>query len=187
MFLKINIYILQLEDDDNGFGDGESDDKGDHADMKWVVTENYDNQPQKGNKRKTSDSGKSSGEEGSQEYSDSGDLDPTRDSTNETARSLRHCKSPKRVTDATEDYRLIVIRKSVDDVIAPDLQDEVAVFVKHLAVKLRKITDSRTMLVVQNEIEQAVFRANMGMYGPGCTDLNTTHPCSNTIDKSKLV
>ena len=77
-------------------------------------------------------------------------------------RTTRASKRGKSDTDYAEADLLMAMRNTLDA--ANDANDEVGIFVRNLAVKLRRITNPRTMLVVQNEIDQTVFRATLGVY-----------------------
>ena len=44
------------------------------------------------------------------------------------------------------------------------IEDDIDVYVKNLCRKLKKITDKRALLIVQNELDQAVFRATIGLW-----------------------
>ena len=44
------------------------------------------------------------------------------------------------------------------------VDDDISVYVNNMGRKLRKIRDVRTLVLVQNEMDQVIFRATMGMY-----------------------
>ena len=44
------------------------------------------------------------------------------------------------------------------------VEDDISVHVNNMGRKLRKIRDERTLVLVQNEMDQVIFRATMGMY-----------------------
>ena len=44
------------------------------------------------------------------------------------------------------------------------VEDDISVYVNNMGRKLRKIRDERTLVLVQNEMDQVIFRATMGMY-----------------------
>ena len=44
------------------------------------------------------------------------------------------------------------------------VEDDISVYVNNMGRKLRKITDERTLVLVQNKMDQVIFRATMGMY-----------------------
>ena len=71
-------------------------------------------------------------------------------------------KRGKSDADYAEADLLMAMKNTLNS--ANEANDEVGIFVRNLAVKLRRITNPRTMLVVQNEIDQTVFRANLGVY-----------------------
>ena len=68
----------------------------------------------------------------------------------------------ERHADYAEADLLMAMKNTLDA--ANDANIEVGIFVRNLALKLRRITNPRTMLVVRNEIDQTVFRANLWVY-----------------------
>ena len=44
------------------------------------------------------------------------------------------------------------------------VEDDISVYVNNMGRKLRKIRDERTLVLVQNEMDQVIFRATIGMY-----------------------
>ena len=47
---------------------------------------------------------------------------------------------------------------------SPKRKDPIQLFTDHLAGQLQSLTDPRMLVLVQNDIEQVVFRARMGMF-----------------------
>ena len=44
------------------------------------------------------------------------------------------------------------------------VEDDISVYVNNMGRKLHKIMDERTLVLIQNEMDQIIFRATMGMY-----------------------
>ena len=42
-----------------------------------------------------------------------------------------------------------------------DVEDDISVYVNNMGRKLRKISDERTLVLVQNEMDQVIFRGNV--------------------------
>lgn len=58
-------------------------------------------------------------------------------------------------------------------------RDEFTVFAEHIAIRLKKITDTRTRLVVQHQINNILFEAEMGKYN---VHPYNTDPLAGTSD-----
>ena len=101
-------------------------------------------------------------------HDDLGDLDPT----HETPQSSRPktAKRGKSATDTAEADLLITMKQTLEDANKHKSDDEVAVFVKNLGNKMRKITNSPAMLVIQTNIKQAVYDSQQGQ--AWCTHSN---------------
>ena len=44
------------------------------------------------------------------------------------------------------------------------VEDDISVYVNNMGRKLKKVSDEKMLVLVQNEVEQVIFRATMGMY-----------------------
>ncbi|XP_041356443.1 uncharacterized protein LOC121373755 [Gigantopelta aegis] len=67
-------------------------------------------------------------------------------------------------SEVAEIELLVAMKNSIEASKQKEPDDDITVYLKNLGCKLRKITDSRVLLMVQNEIEQIIFRANMGKW-----------------------
>ena len=75
-------------------------------------------------------------------------------------------KRKKTDSETARDQLISTMTKTFDEANRSEeaVEDDISVYVNNMGRKLRKIRDERTLVLVQNEMDQVIFRATMGMY-----------------------
>ena len=85
----------------------------------------------------------------------------------DTTTSRRKSGKRKRTgSETARDQLISTMTKTFEEATRSEdaVEDDISVYVNNMRRKLRKIRDERTLVLVQNEMDQVIFRATMGMY-----------------------
>ena len=92
------------------------------------------------------------------------DVDVSSGAISRPEKQRNKLKRGRGTSDAAEAELLLAMKEALDNANKPEIEDDIDVYVKNLGRKLKKITDKRALLIVQNQLDQAIFRATIGLW-----------------------